>query len=107
MSEVFYRDRTDETSALDAGGQYDAGHGMRYTPYWLDEARTQLGGIWFWHPCVAEAAEFVGIGPNGRTDGQWTYTNTETPDKLTVRASILCISCQFHGFLTDGAWESV
>lgn len=106
MSEIFYQD-SDEAAALNAGGQYDAGSGMRYTPYYLDKDRTQLGGIWFWHPCPTQPREFDGIGPNGRTDGQWTYTNTETPDRLTIRASILCVSCQFHGYLTDGRWESV
>lgn len=97
----------DPESAIDAGGKYDAGHGMRYTPYYRDEARTVLGGIWFWHPCANEPytrEPGSGAGPNGRTNEIWDYTNTATPERLTIRASILC-DCGFHGFLTEGKWE--
>ncbi|OZD74902.1 hypothetical protein CH273_25795 [Rhodococcus sp. 05-339-2] len=95
-----------EGSTLDDGGKYDAGHGMHYTPYYRDEACTQLDGIWFWHPCANELATPRGPhpGPNGRTNENWDYTNRHTPDRLTIRASILC-DCGFHGFLTNGRWE--
>lgn len=101
--EMFYRE-DDPQSAIDAGGKYDAGHGMRYTPYYRDEARTVLGGIWFWHLCGLDTVRGPQPGPNGRTNEKWDYTNTDTPERLTIRASILC-DCGFHGYLTDGRWE--
>jgi hypothetical protein len=95
-----------EGSTLDDGGKYDAGNGMRYTPYYTDKACTQLDGIWFWHPCAREHHPDFASMPNGRTNSDvWTHTNTETPERLTIRASILC-DCGFHGFLTDGKWEN-
>ncbi|KQU49235.1 hypothetical protein ASG84_26425 [Rhodococcus sp. Leaf278] len=95
-----------EGSTLDDNGKYDAGHGMRYTPYYRDVALSQLDGIWFWHPCGHEIDIPRGPrpGPNGRTNEKWDYTNTECPEKLTIRASIMC-DCGFHGYLTNGRWE--
>lgn len=92
-------------ATLTDGGQYDAGHGFRYTPYYRDETLAQLDGIWFWHPCSLDTFRGRQPGANGRTDGKWEYTNTDDPKTLTIRASILC-DCGFHGFLTNGRWES-
>lgn len=85
-------------------GQYDAGEGFSYTPYYDDEARTQLTGIWFWHPCHPSSSS----GPNGQANTtMWQFSSIETPATLTISPSILCLECQFHGYLTDGRWRSV
>lgn len=94
-----------EGSTLDDGGKFDAGSGFRYTPYYRDAELTQLDGVWFWHPCSIERGSRP--GPNGRTNEKWDYTNVDTPERLTIRASILCMECQFHGFLTEGVWANV
>lgn len=96
-----------EGSTNEDGGKYDAGHGMRYTPRYTDKERTQLEGITFWHPCVQDRhPDFEGWA-NGRTGETWSYANTEDPERLTVSPSIHCLSCGFHGFLTDGRWQGV
>jgi len=107
MSEVRYTyDHADITSGR---GAFAAGNGFSYTPFYADEACTQMTGIWFWHPCSMPHSG--SLGPNGQaTVGIWTFTNTDTPERLTIRASIQCgpppMGCGFHGFLSDGRWEN-
>lgn len=97
-----------EGSNLSDGGKYDGGEGFRYTPRYADAARTQILGIWFWHPCRDEEPDArvpgTGAGPNGRTNQKWGYSNIETPEQLTLEGSILC-GCGYHGFLENGKWR--
>lgn len=102
-----------EGSTNQDGGKHDAGHGMRYTPRYADEARTIFDGITFWHPCVQDRHPDFEKWSNGRTgvssepNSGWTHTNTDTPERLTITPSIQCVNCGFHGFLTEGKWQPV
>lgn len=50
-----------------------------------------------WHDCTRVRAQAIlPIGGNG-----WTV---EQREPLTVRPSILCHTCQLHGWITEGQW---
>lgn len=102
-------------------GKFDAGGGFSYSPFYLDEAHTNMSGIWEWHNCPAFREKFdrakeqgvFGPGdeykdmPGSATVGKWRFTNTDDPERLTIEPSIMCRSCGFHGFLRNGRWEAV
>lgn len=96
--------------SLTAPGLFDAGCGVSYTPYYADEARSQLAGLFLWHPCPVRwdqpgiPAVVPGTGPNARTDGAWGYENTADPAHITLHGSVLDPECGWHGFIRDGRW---
>ena len=65
--------------------------------------------LWYSHQCINVHPDFLEsdgtietmlpLGPGG-----WIVDSREP---MTVRPSILCRSCQTHGFITDGKWVSV
>lgn len=94
-------------------GLYDAGHGVSYTPYYLDPEHTRIGGLWMWHPCPNRRRNMFcedgddgikGYGPITRTSLKWGYYNVETPERITLEGSVLC-DCGWHGWVREGRWE--
>jgi len=95
--------------SMEGPGAYDAGHGVSYTPYYLDPERKTLGGLWMWHPsCPSRVTDDNGIdgwGPNATTGSAWGYVNEHDPEHITLVGSVLCNECGWHGFVRNGKWE--
>ena len=98
--------------SLAGPGAYDAGHGVSYTPFYLDAECKQLGGLYMWHPCPLtrerlqlEDDDMSGIGPNAATNREWGYTNEHDIEHVTLEGSVLDPECGWHGFIRNGKWE--
>jgi len=86
-------------------GLHDAGEGVSFTYFYDDPNKTKPIGIYWWHNCPAYRT-----GPNGEEypdrPGQATFERwgVDSADPLTLQGSLLCLSCNRHGFIRDGVW---
>lgn len=77
----------------------DVGSGVRIERRYLDGG---LDGIAWWHACNGvDREDYMPMQPAWK-DG-WVV---EQVQPLTLSPSIMCLACQFHGFIRDGKWVS-
>jgi hypothetical protein len=76
----------------------DIGHGVSVQKRYLDGV---LHGIAYRHTCNGrpDSPDFLSVKPEW-ADG-W---NVVSLDPLTLSPSVLCRTCQLHGFIRDGRW---
>lgn len=81
-----------------ASERIDIGHGVSIEKRYVDGV---LGGVAYWHqtPAGEPCEGYVAVKPSPFE--AWDLVSLEP---LTLSPSLLCLACNHHGFIRDGAW---
>jgi len=86
-------------------GVMDLGHGVLAKFYGVHD-RPELGhvGILYEHPDGNGGRCWGGVSFAGANPADPRGWKVESKEPLTLSPSVLCMSCNHHGFIRDGKW---
>jgi hypothetical protein len=83
----------------------DLGHGV-LAKFYVSHGRLELGhvGVLYEHPDGKGGRCWGGVPFAGKNPADPRGWQLESLEPLTLSPSVLCMSCQHHGFIRGGKW---